>query len=259
MRLYKSHATGIARPRKSWGTFWYNVPQMARPSRALKAEIIPAWQAFVGDAVPFGAASAALAAAVGENARGSWAAKSTGASIFRRSVSGRVERPTVDSMWAFAEVIREVPGNEWCAAPLVLFAAGYFERFAQTMLGANRNLLKPKRLEALLDATAPACAPTVRQSEADLVAALRAEGMPDTVIQKTIRRRRSRGNAPVRPERNVWVLNDEEYAAFSQAFLAAPNPLPLGVLSSRLAELHPEIGMENQRAIVLAAIRGERN
>lgn len=232
---------------------------MARPSRALKAEIIPAWQAFIGDAVPFGAASAALAAAVGEKPRGSWAAKSTEASIFRRHVSGGVERPTVDSIWAIAEVIREVPGNEWCAAPLVLFAAGYFERFAQTMLGASKELLKPTRLVALLDATAAACAPTVQQSESELVASLRAQGMPDTVIQKTLRRRRSRDNAPIRPERNAWILNDEEYAAFSKAFLVASEPLPLGVISSRLAELHPEIGLQNQRAIVLAAIKGERN
>lgn len=231
---------------------------MAGKRGAVRTEIVPAWQAFLSEAIPYRAAGAATAAAVGAEAIGSWSARSTAAAKLRRHIGGSVGQPTPESVWAIAETTKTIEGREWCAGPLFLFAAGHFERFAQTMSGANPNLLKADRFLALIQSVENACAPTQAESEAMLASDLRAEGIDDFEIHKQLRRRRSRGAVAIRPDRNAWILTDREEAALEQAFRHGPVQPSLAAVNARLAELHPEIGLAHQRAIVLTAVRGAR-
>jgi len=231
---------------------------MAGSPRALRAEIIPAWRAFLAEAIPFGAASAAAAAAGGVRPSGAWSAYSSNARALRRQVEGGVGQPTAESLWEIAGAARTIDGREWCAGPLFLFAAGRFERFAQTLAGASRNLLTDARLRALLESAESACVPSTTIDEATLTRKLRAEGVADTVIQQQIRRKRARCSIPIRPDRNAWILTDEEEAAVNQSFLLPVAATSLASITARLAELHPEIGIAYQRAIVLSAVRSSR-
>jgi hypothetical protein len=230
---------------------------MAGKSPAVKREIAPSWKAFMEEVIPFGTASAATAAVVGESPTGTWAAKSSSASILRRQLSGKVGQPTPESVWCTAETARQIPGREWCAGALFLFAAGHFERYAHMMLVANQSgLITNERFRTLVTSTSTACTRSVLKGEVEFTCEQRAKGIPDTLIQKALRRRRARNDLPIRPDRNSWILTDDEELALEKEFRFPAYTDHTAIVTARLADLHPEIGIGHQREMVLTALRG---
>ena len=125
------------------------------------------------------------------------------------------------------------------------------------MHGSNNQLLTTNRFRQLLESIEAACLPSLALDDESFVKELRAQGVADTVIQKQLRRRRSR-DSRVRPDRNAWILTDEEEAALTQSYLDRSEPSSLAIITARLCELHPEIKLANQRAIVLTALHSDR-
>jgi hypothetical protein len=109
-----------------------------------------------------------------------------------------------------------------------------------------------------LDTIELACAPSEHVNTEKFKDTLRSHNVADTIIQAHVKRRRANGESLVRPERNTWILDEYEDAAFAQAFATAQTPRALAATAARLTELHPEIGLVHQRALVLMALRQPR-
>lgn len=229
---------------------------VAKPPDAAFAELIPTWHLFVGEALPSGQVSTAA-----QNVSAEWAgrkgarfSKSADAAFLRRVANGGVARPEPETVWYAAAAARSLPGNEWCAGPLFLFAAGHFEQFARLILAAIPKLVPRERKSDLVSAVSSACEPP--SDDANLEQELRDAGISDLVIRQMMRKARASNSDQLSPSRNTWLLKHQEEAAFQQAFVEiqrAPDQ-DFAIVAARLADENADIGLANQRQITTTTL-----
>ena len=223
------------------------------PKRAID-ELVPAWHRFVAAALPAGQVSTAAKNATGywDSVKGPGFSHTAGAAFLRRIANGGVAQPEPGTIWYVAEAARTLPGHEWCAGALCMFAAGHFEHFARIILAAAPALVPNQRKAYLVDAAADAC--DLADDHVDLERQLRDAGIAETIVRQQLRKL-PETSSRLPGKRNAWVLTSAEEAAFQQAFVA-PNDLDqsFAVLAARLAVQNPDIGLANQRELTTTAL-----
>lgn len=240
------------------------VPKMGRPAKAVREHVAPAFWQFIDEVIPTGMATSAVAARNGIGVRDERRAllgkSSKEVRYLNKLRSEKIVQPNPRKAWEVGEAAYALgPGHEWCASLLFVFAAGHLHSFALTLASAPEELLTRERKAELVRATRTACDPTVMRSEEDLLAELRANGIPDTVAHTELRRRRSGASFAVRPERNSWILTSEERTALHAAFLRPSIKLcrsyEIAIVTSRLAGENPGLGIDMQRDIALTSLQ----
>jgi hypothetical protein len=233
---------------------------MGNKPRSLAVEIGPAWHEFLTEALPFGLTTQAAAAVNGVasvEARRRFA-NSPAAKYLRKLRSGGVGQPEPETVWNVAAAAQTLAGNEWCAAPLFLFAAGHFAEFAIILTRASEKLISRERKATLVSAARTACAPR-NSAPQDLKALLIDAGISETIAHQELRLLQEAQEPPARPDRNAWILEPAERASFEDGFRrlashARDSEQSSPIVTCRLAALHPEIGLSMQRDIVLTSL-----
>lgn len=219
-----------------------------------------AWRAFITYAIPARMASRAALAVGNSHPRGDQSAHSSAAAALRRLRNGGVACPNPSTVWDTGFAIRTLPQRDWCAGPLLLFAAGHFDWYARLLSDVSEVYVPASRKAALLASTLGAV--EYREPAIDeAIAAIRASNISDTLSQRKIERVLRHGVSPITAERTVWSLSVDEEESFTDTYLRvnkstsadafANHPKP-GVVSAWLVSRHPEIGLQMQRSIVLS-------